>query len=48
MWGNLYKSGHLHGKWLYSQTEIKDAVDIGYGTDWFVNWFIKTLKTYSN
>ena len=26
-WDNLYKPGHLHGDWLDSQTEVKDAVD---------------------
>jgi SAM-dependent methyltransferase len=39
-WDNLYKPGHLHGEWLDSQTEIKDAVDIGCGTGWFVNYLI--------
>ena len=36
----LYKPGYLHGNWLDSQTEIKDAVDIGSGTGWFPNFLI--------
>ena len=43
-WDNLYKPGHLHGNWLDSQTEIKDAVDIGCGTGWFVNFLIDHKK----
>jgi len=46
-WDNLYKPGHLHGNWLDSQTEIKDAVDIGCGTGWFVN-YIKDFKNFEN
>lgn len=47
MWDNLYKPGHLHGEWLDSQTEIKDAVDIGCGTGWFVN-YLKEHKNFEN
>ena len=43
-WDNLYKPGHLHGNWLDSQTKIKDAVDIGCGTGWFVNFLIDHKK----
>ena len=46
-WDNLYKPGHLHGEWLDSQTEIKDAVDIGCGTGWFVN-YLKEHKNFEN
>ena len=46
-WDNLYKPGHLHGEWLDSQTEIKDAVDIGCGTGWFVN-YLKNYKKFEN
>lgn len=46
-WDNLYKPGHLHGKWLDSQTEIKDVVDIGCGTGWFVNFLIEH-KNFEN
>jgi SAM-dependent methyltransferase len=46
-WDNLYKPGHLHGNWLDSQTEIKDAVDIGSGTGWFVN-YLKNYKNFEN
>ena len=46
-WDNLYKPGHLHGDWLDSQTEIKDAVDIGCGTGWFVN-YLKRNKDFEN
>ena len=46
-WDNLYKPGHLHGEWLDSQTEIKDAVDIGCGTGWFVN-YLKEHKNFKN
>lgn len=46
-WDNLYKPGHLHGNWLDSQTEIKDAVDIGCGTGWFLN-FIIDHKNFEN
>ena len=46
-WDNLYKPGHLHGKWLDSQTEIKDAVDIGSGTGWFVN-YLMDHKNFEN
>ena len=46
-WDNLYKPGHLHGNWLDSQTEIKDAVDIGCGTGWFVNFLIEH-KNFEN
>ena len=44
---NLYKPGHLHGDWLDSQSEIKDAVDIGSGTGWFVN-YLKSYKYFDN
>ena len=43
-WDNLYKPGHLHGDWLDSQKEIKDAVDIGSGTGWFVNYLSSAKK----
>ena len=46
-WDNLYKPGHLHGEWLDSQTEIKDAVDIGCGTGWFVN-YLTNYKNFEN
>ena len=46
-WDNLYKPGFLHGNWLDSQTEIKDAVDIGSGTGWFVN-YLKKYKCFEN
>ena len=46
-WDNLYKPGHLHGNWLDNQTEIKDAVDIGSGTGWFVN-YLKSYKNFEN
>ena len=46
-WDNLYKPGFLHGNWLDSQTEIKDAVDIGSGTGWFVN-YLKKYKYFEN
>ena len=46
-WDNLYKPGHLHGEWLDSQSEIKDAVDIGSGTGWFVN-YLKSYKQFDN
>lgn len=46
-WDNLYKPGHLHGNWLDSQTEIKDAVDIGCGTGWFLNFIIEH-KNFEN
>ena len=46
-WDNLYKPGHLHGDWLDSQTEIKNAVDIGCGTGWFVN-YLKEHKNFEN
>jgi len=46
-WDNLYKPGYLHGNWLDSQTKIKDAVDIGCGTGWFVN-FLKDHKKFKN
>ena len=45
-WDNLYKPGHLHGDWLDSQKEIKDAVDIGSGTGWFVNYL--SSKNFEN
>jgi len=43
----LYKPGHLHGVWLDNQTEIKDAIDIGSGTGWFLN-FIIDYKDFEN
>ena len=46
-WDNLYKPGYLHGNWLDNQTEIKDAVDIGSGTGWFVN-YLKSYKNFEN
>jgi SAM-dependent methyltransferase len=46
-WDNLYKPGHLHGEWLDSQTEIINAVDIGCGTGWFVN-YIMDYKEFEN
>jgi len=46
-WDNLYKPGHLHGYWLDSQTEINDAIDIGCGTGWFVNYLIE-YKEFKN
>jgi SAM-dependent methyltransferase len=46
-WDNLYKPGHLHGEWLDSQIEIKDAVDIGCGTGWFVN-YLNNNKNFEN
>ncbi len=46
-WDNLYKPGHLHGDWLDSQTEIKDAVDIGSGTGWFAN-YLTSYKNFEN
>ena len=45
-WDNLYKPGYLHGNWLDSQREIKDAVDIGSGTGWFANYL--SLKNFEN
>jgi len=47
IWDNLYKPGHLHGNWLDSQTDIKDAIDIGSGTGWFVN-YLKKYKNFEN
>lgn len=46
-WDNLYKPGFLHGNWLDEQTEITDAVDIGSGTGWFVNYLIN-YKNFEN
>ncbi|MEE9573909.1 MAG: class I SAM-dependent methyltransferase, partial [Candidatus Neomarinimicrobiota bacterium] len=46
-WDNLYKPGYLHGNWLDNQTEIKDSVDIGCGTGWFVN-YLKKHKNFEN
>jgi 2-polyprenyl-3-methyl-5-hydroxy-6-metoxy-1,4-benzoquinol methylase len=46
-WDNLYKKGHLHGEWLDKNEDIKDLVDIGCGTGWFVN-YIADNKNFEN
>jgi len=45
-WDNLWKPGHLHGIWLTSNKnrqnnkKINQAIDIGSGTGWLVNYLV--------